>query len=191
MRRLVPILTLAALLAAFAFPPGPARAQRSPAASDACFAQLQENYGADEVLNVTQRRNAGRRFVHMRTRLQDGRVVNYRCIVRNNSVNLVQSYDGSWEQAERIERVEEPEEPAEGEAPDGAAEDADGEAAEGEDGAGDEGEEASASREVYRTNLGDSFSPSEGITCYRNRAACFDADGRLDIRATGQQFPSE
>ncbi len=197
----LPLLTLMAslLVAALALIPGRAEAQRSPAATDACFTQLQENYGADEMLKVTQRRNNGVRFVHMSTRLQDGRVINYRCIVRNNSVRKVQSYDGSWDTAEPVERIEEPEAPqdadataeAEGEEEAEGTEEAEGEAAEADEADDGETESAEATREIHRPNLGDSFSPTPGLTCYRKRGACFDENGNLNIAATSRQFPSQ
>lgn len=157
---------------------GPAEAQQG-AATEACVEALQAEYGTDEVISAREHRQTGRRFIYVRGRLTDGSEAEYRCIVSYNQVRSVDVRNGgtNWQEAAKIERPPEPEE----------TDSADGETA--TEAEAEAEAEAESRPRFYRIGQGEGYSPSEGITCFKKRSACYDAEGRLDLAATAQEFP--
>lgn len=89
--------------------------------------------------------------------------------------------DGAGPSAAEAETEQDGGDAAEAEAEDGAESDA-------AEAVGDDGLPL-ATFKTIRVNPGASFSPSEGITCYRKRRSCYDVSGRFDLEATARQFP--
>lgn len=170
--RALPLLGLAFILAALVvMRPAPALAQATEATT-ACHSMLEADYGVDEIRESFERRSSGRRWVHSTATLQDGRTVSYRCLVSYGVVRRVDIQSDGWTEAPQITRMpDEPEETEEAEAE--AAPEA----------------EPAARPKTYRVGLGEGYSPKDGITCYRARRACYDAENRLDLETTAAEFP--
>lgn len=93
--------------------------------------------------------------------------------------------DGSPETEGEAERE------TEGEA-DGAGQPAEGEAAAAAAGTADQADpdepERTNTAKRYLIGVDEGYSPQEGVTCYRDRQACYDADNRLNLQVTASEF---
>lgn len=145
-------------------------------ARDACVKAMQEQYGATRitVTNIGSKRGT-RRIVYGEMDQGGRRGLRFRCWVRSRQFDKLEfrgTSNTDWVPARRV-RVERDDTDEEPEAPK----------------TGEQGRLTPAEPQRFKVDWGESYSPEEGVTCYKKRAACFDGDEKLLIEWTRKEFP--
>jgi len=139
-----------------------------------CLEAIRESYGATRIADVRIGGRKGSRRLVYGVMDQEGRTgLRFRCWARNNKFQKLEfrARDDSWVLASPV-TVDRDKDKTE-EAPK----------------TGEQNRLPPAEPQRFKVDWGESYSPEEGVTCYKKRRGCFDKDEKLLIEWTRKEFP--